>query len=572
MPKTLREKLSKLLIDSKLINEKGLKKALAIQKKEGGSVGKILVKLKLITEKDLMIFLSQGLNIPPIDLSKYRVDPIIARIIPERISRQYQMIPMSKIGGRLTVATTDPLNLFAMDDVKMLTGYTIDMVIATETDIKKALDSIYGSAGSEVSKLLDETKNTENVEIVEESRLDISEITEESQRAPIIKIVDLVLAEAIKKRASDIHIEPGEDSLRIRYRIDGNLQEAFSLPKRNQNAVLARIKIMSRLDITESRVPQDGRFKIRVSDKEIDFRVSVLPIAFGSKVVLRALDKSSLSIGLEKLGFLPGPLKAFENALKQPYGMILVTGPTGSGKSTTLYSVLNRLNTPNKNIITVEDPVEYQVEGITQIQVKPEIGLTFASGLRSLLRQSPDVVMIGEIRDSETADIAVKASLTGEMVFSTLHTNDAAGALTRLADMEVEPFLIGSSLVLSVAQRLARKICSNCKELYEIPEAALTRCGINLNELKKKKSSPLRFYRGKGCSKCNNTGYYGRMGTLETLPIDDKIRDMIIERKTSDQIKEYAISKGMKTLRENAIEKFISGLTTLEEVLRITSD
>jgi len=572
MPKTLREKLSKLLIDSKLINEKGLKKALAIQKKEGGSVGKILVKLKLITEKDLMIFLSQGLNIPPIDLSKYRVDPIIARIIPERISRQYQMIPMSKIGGRLTVATTDPLNLFAMDDVKMLTGYTIDMVIATETDIKKALDSIYGSAGSEVSKLLDETKNTENVEIVEESRLDISEITEESQRAPIIKIVDLVLAEAIKKRASDIHIEPGEDSLRIRYRIDGNLQEAFSLPKRNQNAVLARIKIMSRLDITESRVPQDGRFKIRVSDKEIDFRVSVLPIAFGSKVVLRALDKSSLSIGLEKLGFLPGPLKAFEDALKQPYGMILVTGPTGSGKSTTLYSVLNRLNTPNKNIITVEDPVEYQVEGITQIQVKPEIGLTFASGLRSLLRQSPDVVMIGEIRDSETADIAVKASLTGEMVFSTLHTNDAAGALTRLADMEVEPFLIGSSLVLSVAQRLARKICSNCKELYEIPEAALTRCGINLNELKKKKSSPLRFYRGKGCSKCNNTGYYGRMGTLETLPIDDKIRDMIIERKTSDQIKEYAISKGMKTLRENAIEKFISGLTTLEEVLRITSD
>jgi len=572
MPKTLREKLSKLLIDSKLINEKSLKKAIAIQKKEGGSIGKILVKLKLITEKDLMILLSQGLNIPPIDLSKYRVDPIIARIIPERISRQYQMIPMSKIGGRLTVATTDPLNLFAMDDVKMLTGYTIDMVIATETDIKKALDSIYGSAGSEVSKLLDETKNTENVEIVEESRLDISEITEESQRAPIIKIVDLVLAEAIKKRASDIHIEPGEDSLRIRYRIDGNLQEAFSLPKRNQNAVLARIKIMSRLDITESRVPQDGRFKIRVSDKEIDFRVSVLPIAFGSKVVLRALDKSSLSIGLEKLGFLPGPLKAFEDALKQPYGMILVTGPTGSGKSTTLYSVLNRLNTPNKNIITVEDPVEYQVEGITQIQVKPEIGLTFASGLRSLLRQSPDVVMIGEIRDSETADIAVKASLTGEMVFSTLHTNDAAGALTRLADMEVEPFLIGSSLVLSVAQRLARKICSNCKELYEIPEAALTRCGINLNELKKKKSSPLRFYRGKGCSKCNNTGYYGRMGTLETLPIDDKIRDMIIERKTSDQIKEYAISKGMKTLRENAIEKFISGLTTLEEVLRITSD
>ena len=344
------------------------------------------------------------------------------------------------------------------------------------------------------------------------------------------------------------------------------------LPKKNQNAVLARLKIMSRLDITETRLPQDGRFKIRLEDKEIDFRVSVLPITFGSKVVLRALDKANLSIGLNKLGFLQRSLEIFEQALKKPFGMILITGPTGSGKSTTLYSILNSLNTPDRNIITVEDPVEYQVEGITQVQVSPDIGLTFASGLRSLLRQSPDIIMLGEIRDSETADIAVKASLTGELVFSTLHTNDAAGAVTRLIDMGVEPFLISSSVVLVAAQRLCRKICQYCKETCKIPDAVFERVGINIKELTKKKGGPVTFYKGKGCKKCNNTGYYGRMGTLELFLMDDTIREMIITRKSSDEIKQYAISKGMKTLRDNAIEKFAMGLTTFEEVLRITSE
>lgn len=571
MAKTVKERLVEVLIESSLIKEKDLETALALQKKQGGGLGKILVKQGLISEKDLLIVLSQQLNIPPIDLSKYKINPRIAKLIPERLARRYWLIPMSKIGNNLTVVMTDPLNLFAIDDMKALTGYRIDVVIGTESDVKSAINSVYGEPVPDVGKLMAGAKTAEDVEVVEAEKIDVGEITEESKKAPIIKVVDLVLVEAIKKRASDIHIEPQENALRIRYRIDGNLQDAFVLPKKNQNAVLARLKIMSRMDITEARLPQDGRFKIRLEEKEIDFRVSVLPVGFGGKVVLRALDKANLSVGLNKLGFLKEPLKTFEEALKRPYGMILVTGPTGSGKSTTLYSILNKLNTPGRSIITVEDPVEYLVEGITQVQVKPEIGLSFASGLRSLLRQSPDVVMIGEIRDSETADIAIKASLTGELVFSTLHTNDAAGAITRLIDMGVEPFLIASSVVLTVAQRLCRRICENCKQPVKIPDAVFERVGINLGELAKKKGK-LIFYKGKGCKKCNSTGYYGRLGTLETLMIDDKIRDLIVARKPSDEIKEYAVSKGMKTLRDNAIEKFISGMTTLEEVLRITSD
>ncbi len=572
MSQFIKEKLQKLLIGSKLIKESDFKKALGVQKKKGGGLGKILVAQGSITERDLLIILSRELNVPPIDLSKYKIDPKVAQLVPEKIAKQYELVPLSKMGNRLTVAMTDPLNLFAIDDIKTLTGYDIDMVLATESDIKAALSNIYGTTIAEVTKLIDESKKGADVEMVEAADIDIGNLAEESKKAPIVKVVDLILTEAIKRRASDIHIEPGEDSLRIRYRIDGNLQEVLNLPKKNQNAVLARLKIMSRLDITENRIPQDGRFKIRLEEKEIDFRVSVLPVGFGGKVVLRALDKANLSIGLDKLGFLPGPLETFREAIKNPYGMILVTGPTGSGKSTTLYSILNQLNTPKVNIITIEDPVEYQVEGITQIQANHDIGLTFSSGLRSLLRQSPDIVMIGEIRDSETADIAVKASLTGELVFSTLHTNDAAGAITRLVDMGVEPFLIASSLVLTVAQRLCRKICPACKVPVNIPEAVLKNAGIPLSDLSRKKGGKVVFYKGKGCKKCDHTGYHGRMGTLETLLIDDKIRDLIIQKKTSDEIKQYAVSKGMKTLRDNALFKLASGLTTLEEVLRIASE
>ncbi|MDP3804196.1 MAG: GspE/PulE family protein, partial [Candidatus Omnitrophota bacterium] len=383
-------------------------------------------------------------NIPPIDLSKYKVDKEIAMLIPEKMARHYSLMPISKIGDVLTVAMSDPLNIFAIDDVKILTNYKIEPIIATENAIKEAIGVYYGTRREEISKIL-EGLEASDMEIVEEDEhFNVSEITEESKSAPIVTVVSLILNEAMKKRASDVHVEPAEKLLRVRYRIDGNLRDVLTIPKKNQNAVLARLKIMSKLDITETRLPQDGRFKINFQGKEIDFRVSVLPAVFGGKIVLRALDKSSLNIGLEKLGFLPGPLATFKLALTRPYGMILVTGPTGSGKSTTLYSIINQLNSPERNIITLEDPVEYELEGITQVQARPDIGLTFANGLKSVLRQSPDIIMVGEIRDFETADIAIKASLTGQIILSTLHTNDASGAITRLIDMGVEPFLVAS--------------------------------------------------------------------------------------------------------------------------------
>jgi len=572
MVESFRDKLVAILIKGNLVKEKDLDKALEIQKKSGGSLGKILVDKGFISAKDLMVAMSRQLNIPPINLSKYKIAPSVIQIIPEKSAKKYSIIPVSKIGTVLTLAMSDPLNILAIDEIKILTSYDIDPVIATENDIREAITNYYGMHSQEISKLLSEVPQDE-IEMAsdEEEKIDVSEIAEESQKAPIVKVVSLIINEAMKRRASDIHIEPCEKFLRVRYRVDGNLHEALTLPKKNQNAVLARLKIMSKLDITETRIPQDGRFKISFEGKEIDFRVSVLPITFGGKIVMRALDKSSLSIGLDKLGFLPKPLATFKTALERPYGMILVTGPTGSGKSTTLYSIVNQLNTVERNIVTLEDPVEYELGGITQIQARPDIGLTFASGLKSVLRQSPDIVMVGEIRDFETADIAIKASLTGQLILSTLHTNDAAGALTRLIDMGVEPFLIASSLVLSSAQRLMRKICPNCKEEIDIPKNVLDRVGIGQDMLAKK--GVKSFCRGKGCPKCNNTGYYGRIGILEALLLNDAVRDMVMKKVSSDEIKNYAIKElGMVTLRDNAVENLINGVTTLEEVLRVTSE
>ena len=570
--KTVIDKLVDILRDKNLIDEKGLERIMSIQRKTGGSIGKILVKENIISHKDLLFFLSGELNIPPIDLSKYRIDPVVAKLVQQKLALQYNIIPISKTSGTITMAMSDPTDVLALDDAKaLLPKYvkSIDLVIAGENDIKDAINKAYGTSGDDLSKMIESVEG-ENVEVVEDEKLDVSEITAESQKAPIVKIVSLILNEALRRRASDIHIEPCEHELRVRYRIDGTLREALKLPKKNQNAVIARIKIMSKLDITETRLPQDGRFKIRLGEKEIDFRVSILPITYGNKIVLRALDKANLSVGLEKLGFLPGPLMAFKKALEKPFGMILLTGPTGSGKSTTLYSIINSLNVPTRNIVTIEDPVEYEVAGITQIPANPDIGLTFANGLRAVLRQSPDIVMVGEIRDSDTADIAIKASLTGQLVLSTLHTNDAAGAVTRLVDMGVEPFLVSASIILTAAQRLCRKICPRCKEKIDIPRAVFERIGqdIDVDKLVKKGT----FYQGKGCSYCNNTGYLGRMGILETLAIDDDIRDMIVKRVSSDEIKKYAISKGMMSLRDGALEAVASGLTTLEEVLRITTE
>ncbi|MEE9499855.1 MAG: GspE/PulE family protein [Candidatus Omnitrophota bacterium] len=571
--KKLSDKLLDILEQKKILDKAQLKKILSIHKRKGGSIGKILISENIITHKDLMAFLSEQLDIPPIDLSKYKIDPGIAKLVPQKLAFQHNLVPVSKIGNTLTIAMSDPTDILAIDDVRAIVSHeieTVDIIIASDNDIKESLAKLYGSPTEDIAKIISNAE-TGDVEVIEEEKLDVGEVTAESQKAPIVKVVSLILNEALTGRASDIHIEPCEKDLKVRYRVDGVLHEALSLPKKNQNAVLARLKIMSKLDITETRMPQDGRFRIKLGQKEIDFRVSVLPITFGNKIVLRALDKSNLSIGLDKLGFLPQPLEAFKNALEKPFGMVLLTGPTGSGKSTTLYSIVNKLNTPDKNIITIEDPVEYQIEGITQIQANPEIGLTFANGLKSLLRQNPDIIMVGEIRDFETADIAIKASLTGQLVLSTLHTNNAAGAITRLVDMGVEPFLVAASIILTAAQRLARKICPRCKEKIDIPRSVLERIGGNRDSIDKLMKTGT-FYRGKGCSHCSSTGYFGRMGVLETLTIDDRVRDMVIKKVSSDEIEKYAVSKGMMALRDSALEIFASGLTTLEEVLRITTE
>lgn len=568
---TLRDKISELLVSKKYISREKLEEAINIQHKEGGNLSKILVSKGLINEKDLLLILSQELNIPPINLSKYTVDKELISLVPEKIARLYYLIPVSKIGNRMTVAMSDPLDIFALDDLKILTKYDIDPVIATEKDIAAAIANSYGADVFSLKKIVADVQDEGALEIVfdeGEDRFDISALAIESKKAPILKTVDLVVSEALKRRASDIHIEPAETDLRIRYRIDGALSEFLHLPKENQNAVLTRVKIMSNMDITEWRLPQDGRFKVKMEEKEIDFRVSTLPLVYGEKVVLRVLDKSSIKIGPEKLGFLPKTLEKVKDAIARPYGMFLVTGPTGSGKSTTLYSILNILNTPEKNIVTIEDPIEYELTGITQVQVKPEIGLTFANGLRAFLRQAPDVVMVGEIRDFETADIAVKASLTGQLLLSTLHTNDAPSAITRLIDMGVEPFLVASSLSFICAQRLMRKICGNCREPIVIPDETLAKIGF-----KEEDRQGRVFYKGKGCSKCGNKGYYGRFAILEDLIIDDKIKEMILDRVQSDKIKEYAIrDKAMITLRAAALEHLAMGNTTIEEVLRVTAE
>jgi type IV pilus assembly protein PilB len=565
----LKNEIIGILLESKKLSKEQLEKALALQKEMQLPLRKVLVQENIIPEEALLALLSKQLYIPTLHLAKYKFDPEIIRLIPERMARLYNLIPLSRIGNTLTVAMSDPLNIFALDDLKALTGCNIDTVISTEAEITAAITRQYAKEEKSMQQVLEEAENRqpqpaqENIELLKQDELELTSALKESEKAPIVKLVEVVLAQALKKRASDIHIEPEDDCLRIRYRIDGALHDALKIPKINQSAVLARLKIISNLDITESRIPQDGRFKVRFEDKEVDFRVSSLPTTFGQKFVLRALDKANLSIGLDKLGFSEQPLRIFKEAVAKPFGMILVTGPTGSGKSTTLYSILSQLNTAERNIITVEDPVEYQIEGITQIQVRPDIGLDFAGALRSLLRQSPDVIMVGEIRDAETADIAIKASLTGQLVLSTLHTNDAISSITRLIDMGVEPFLVASSLVMVCAQRLCRRVCPHCKTRIEVPQDLLRRIGF---------TDKADFYGSSGCKYCNNTGFYGRIAILEALLIDDTVREMIIKKESIDAVKRYAAQSGMRTLRDDAFLKVKEGLTTLDEALRITTE
>ncbi len=567
MADTLKQKIIKALIESLNIPQKEVDAAISLHEEKGVALDRALIEKGLIKEEDMLASLVKELRIPFINLKKYKIGPALKELIAEKVARQYRIIPISRLKNMITVAISDPFNIFVIDDLKSITGHEIDVVMSTESDILEAIDDYYGSGLSSSVKDVTKDIDLEDFEIVEERgfKEDLAIGADEADHAPIIRLVNLVIREALKQRASDVHMEPMETSMRVRFRIDGILHDVMDIPKVNQNAVLVRVKIMSRLDITATRTPQDGRFKMIISGKEIDFRVSLLPTTFGQKIVLRVLDKRNLAIGLEGLGFSGRAQRLLKDGMYKPFGMVLVTGPTGSGKSTTLYSLINQLNIVDRNIITVEEPVEYLMEGLTQIEVRSEIGLTFAAALRSILRQSPDIVMVGEIRDFETADIAVKASLTGQLVFSTLHTNDAAGALTRLVDMGVEPFLVASSLVLVCAQRLCRQLCTHCKKEEHIPEEALKRLNYEIPK-------SARFFKGEGCDYCRHTGYHGRVGVTEVLEIDETVREMLIKGESSEGIKTYARQKcGMATLWDDILDKLFRGVTSLEEVYRVTS-
>lgn len=519
-----------------------------------------------------LVTLSEDSGVPPIDLSKYKVDVDVLRLVPEHLARNYQVLPLAKMGRVLTVATADPFEVFVLDNLKMITRCSIQTVVASTSQIKKSQDGYYGSAAlaqataAEISRKEKELVAARKPLEEDKDKANVQEIIKVSQDTSIVNMVNGIIKDAIDSRASDIHIEPYSDVLRLRLRIDGIMQERTPLFKENAAAIIARIKIVSGLDITIRRLPQDGRFSLRLQEREIDFRVSVLPVHFGEKVVLRILDKSSMSMDMEKLGFSEHAFSAFKQAASRPYGMILLTGPTGSGKSTTLYSIMSRLNIPQRHLVTVEDPVEYQLRGLTQIQVKPEIGLGFASALRAVLRQSPDVIMVGEIRDAETVDVALKAALTGHIILSTLHTNDAPSAIVRLMDMKVEPFLIAATLILVAAQRLARKICLNCKAPHEVSVESIA----GLSACIKEKTAV--FYKGKGCEVCGGKGYLGRVAIVEALTIDDMLRQMILRRASIDEMRSYARGHGMRTLREDALEKGLRGEISMEEIMRLTPE
>jgi type IV pilus assembly protein PilB len=569
MVETLKKRLGDILIEEHLLAHEQLQQALSEQRRTGQPLVAILINSGLVSEEDIVITLSEQLGIPHLRVESYDIPPEVLAEIPEGITRRYHLIPVAKTGKSLTIAMSDPLNIVAIDDVRMLTGYEVETVVSLDSEIKKTIDRCYGGKEGEGDDFADILRDAQadSVTVIEgKEEIDISHLKKEIEQAPVIRLVNLILLNAIKQGASDIHIEPFEKDVRLRYRVDGMLREVQSPPKSLQAAVVSRIKVVSELDIAERRVPQDGRFRIKFERREIDFRVSTLPTYYGEKVVLRILDKGSLQLDLDKLGFEQQPLDDFRDSLGRPNGIILVTGPTGSGKTTTLYSALHMLNNPDINIVTVEDPVEYELYGVNQVQVKPEIGLTFSSGLRSILRQDPDVVMVGEIRDEETADIAIKAALTGHLVLSTLHTNDAPGAITRLMDMGMEPFLIASSMLMAAAQRLVRRICPDCKESYNVPEQVLKRAQFNTAPGEK-----ISLWKGKGCGRCGEIGYRGRLALLEVLRVRENVQDLIMASAPSGEIKRVAVDNGMVSLRQVGLRKATAGLTTLEEALRVTA-
>ena len=563
--KSFGERIADVLIEDGLLLPSQLEEAMDIQKKQGGRLLKILTDRLYVTEQDMVISMGRCLDTPPINLSKVRVPEDVMELVPKEMARTYKLAPVCRLDNKLFVAMADPLNVLALDDLRQRTKMEIIAMITTERSVMETLSGVHTATAS-MDQMIADAASGQEAEVVTTKReeIDLDQLAQESDDAPVIKIVNLILVQALKEKASDIHIEPFEKSLKLRYRIDGALVEASSPPKALQLPITSRLKILAGLDIAERRLPQDGRFRIRVSGKEVDLRVSVLPTIYGEKIVIRILDKSTLSGSLDQLGMDSYTMEVFQKAIDAPHGMLLVTGPTGSGKTTTLYTVLQELNNPDYNIVTVEDPVEYQLVGINQVAVKSEIGLDFAAALRSILRQDPDIVMVGEIRDNETADIAVKAALTGHQVLSTLHTNDAAGAITRLDDMGIEPFLISTSVILSCAQRLIRRICLNCREEFIPPAEAFEKLGIE--------DDGVTFFHGVGCDRCKKRGYMGRAAIIEVMPISEAIRRLIIKRASASVIKNQAISEGMKTLRMVGIEKAREGITTLEEVYRVTSE
>jgi type IV pilus assembly protein PilB len=566
---SLKNRLTQILIEDKLLTPEQLKEALDIQKKKGGRLSDIIVELNFITKRDLALVLSQGLNLPIIDLKRIKIDPQVVSIIPESIARHYQIMPISRIGDTLTVAMADPLNVFAIDHIHVLTGYKINPIISQEKDILEEIKDVYPDViNSFVDGILQEFSDS-SVEFIEEER-EISPSTEElarsSKEAPVIQVTNAILENAVKKNASDVLIEPQQNSFRIRFRLDGVLREQNAPPRSMHALIVSRIKVMSNLDISEHRLPQEGRFKAMIINREVDFRISILPSSCGEKVAVRILDKSQAKLDIERLGFNSHDVKDLQKAAACPHGMILVCGPTGSGKTTTLYSVLKYVDAAEKNLITVEDPIEFQLPGINQVTVNSDIGLTFGASLRSILRQDPDVIMIGEIRDLETVDIAIKAALTGHLVLSTLHTTTAPGAVARLLNMGVEPYLISASLICVLSQRLIRKICPHCKEAYNLDPEIMEKFN-----LKAKGGKVIKFYRGKGCKLCLNTGYSGRLAIAEVLLVSQSIRELIINQAQEHIVKQKACAEGMKTLRENGISLALEGVTTLEEILKVTA-
>jgi len=582
-------RIGELLLKEKRITNDQLQAALEHQRQHGGKLGYNLVTLGFVKDEEITALLSKQYGVPSIALGAFEIDPAIVKLLPGETAQKYQVVPLSRAGATLTIAMTDPTNVFAMDDIRFMTGYNVEPVVASEIAVTEAITKYYGvvpgtakgtraDAAPQVSALEVASQALENLPAISDEDVEVLEELEEisaetlakqGEEAPIIKLVNVLLMSAIQKGASDIHIEPYEKELRVRYRVDGLLYNIMQPPMKFRDAMTSRIKIMAKLDIAEKRLPQDGRIKIRFQDngqpKDIDFRVSCLPTLFGEKIVMRLLDKDKLMLDMTKLGFEADSLRKFETQIQKPWGMVLVTGPTGSGKTNTLYSSISRINTVDTNIMTAEDPVEFNLMGVNQVQVRENIGLTFAAALRSFLRQDPNIILVGEIRDFETAEIAVKAALTGHLVLSTLHTNDAPSTVNRLMNMGIEPFLVASSLNLVCAQRLVRRICKNCVEPNPTPAAALTQAGFSPADAKKVVPN-----KGKGCEKCNNTGFKGRVGLYEVMEVTEELRELILVGASSLELRRKAVEEGMLTLRMSGLEKVKEGVTTIDEVVRET--